>query len=145
MAENLWPAGEEFARGAAVEVVGLGFRLRHPVSPPDPFAAFDPPIRFVTLVNEAERTIDEFYVSGSQVHGVLSALQGQFGEGNVQLVCLWHSHFSLAGPSVFDLANFPEWMVGYGAIYHVPTNTTYLYNKNGILTPEDVVDLPARL
>jgi hypothetical protein len=87
------------------------------------------------LENTAERNPDgrgEFYVDGMAVSAVMNQAFMQLG-GVWDSVVLWHTHVNTVQPSAEDVAEFPDWLADAGAIYHVPTGTTTLYNRGGII------------
>lgn len=51
-----------------------------------------------------------------------------------RVVVIWHTHTATTDPSREDIDEFPEWLADYGMVYHVPSGTTTVYNKSGIIS-----------
>lgn len=93
------------------------------------------------LENVAEQNPDgrgEFFVEGETILQVMNVILMEHGEERTRV--LWHTHVNTIEPSQEDIDEFPEWLADAGAIYHVPTGTTTLYNQSGIISPVNSVE-----
>ena len=93
----------------------------------------------------------EFYIEPEDLHPVLQAIAEHAGIlklGQVvsraidelvrsRVLILWHTHIGTVSPSREDVAEFPGWLVDYGMVYHVPSDTTTLYNSAGVISNND--------
>lgn len=114
---SVWPEGETLAAAVAgvEEVVGLAF-------------ASDAGLVWERLTNVAPAHVRSalFEIDGAEVQAVCY-------RAGAEPVLLWHSHTQSVEPSKADLEFFPDWLVDYGAVYHVPSGQTTLYNKDGVI------------
>lgn len=109
------------------EFVALGFM--HPDGVSDSVMWFD-------LSAQNLAPVGEFYVEAEAVQKVLEAANAEGLNATVCNVVLWHSHYKAVEPSAADLSNLPEW-VDLGMVFHAPSQTTTLYNKGGIIIPNE--------
>ena len=79
--------------------------------------------------------VGEFLVEGEAIHAVMLKAIGE-GVSEYRRL-LWHSHYNTVEPSKADVDEFPEWLVDVGVVWHVPTQTTTLYNSGGIFQVTD--------
>ena len=121
--------------GVHMERVAIGFQ-----SPSDP-----EDVVWFAMHNEADPEVarsegrGEFYVSGEAVSRVIvqAVAEGMEAWGRI----LWHTHVATTGPSAEDVAEFPRGLFDIGMIYHVPSDTTTLYNQDGIISPVSPTEL----
>ena len=118
------------------EKVAIGFQ-----DPDDPES-----VVWFAMHNEVDEWADaaqdgrgEFYVSGEAVSRVIvqAVAEGMEAWGRI----LWHTHVATTGPSAEDVAEFPRGLFDIGMIYHVPSDTTTLYNQDGIISPVSPTEL----
>lgn len=90
----------------------------------------------------------EFLVEGPEIMRVCIAAAEQLGYLKLgqdvrarvdamlreRVVVIWHTHTATVEPSREDIDEFPEWLADAGMVYHVPTDTTTVYNKSGIIS-----------
>ncbi|WMI33099.1 hypothetical protein SEA_RIKSENGUPTA_3 [Microbacterium phage RikSengupta] len=90
----------------------------------------------------------EFFVDGTAIWDTLKAAADALGYLRIgadtrrcidamlieRVVVLWHTHTATTDPSQEDIDEFPRWLADYGMVYHVPTDTTTVYSKDGIIS-----------
>jgi len=104
-----------------VEIVGLGFLETDLTSDGRPGQ-----IDWVEMENIAENPTNTFTVNGQVVHDLLK-------ERGTKPHVVWHSHFKDAQPSRIDVEFFPSWLVGVGMVFCARTDTSSLYDQDGII------------
>lgn len=94
----------------------------------------------------------EFLVEGPEIMRVCIAAAEQLGYLRLgqdvrarvdamlreRVVVIWHTHTATVEPSREDIDEFPEWLADAGMVYHVPSNTTTVYNKSGVISSTNV-------
>jgi hypothetical protein len=165
MTRAVWPEGQIQADalwnlGNAREVVGLGFALPDSALRADLEEARSEPrlgrntMREQDRIELAARRYAErsglhwwllpnlvageghFEVSGDDLHETLKQARTRLG-AEAQAVCLWHSHYRRLEPSMADLRNYPEWLLGtqgVAVVYHAPSQTARAYNASGVIS-----------
>lgn len=135
---------ELYGVAEAREVVALGFVIGETDADASSGEGI-PIVAWFELPNVAG--VGEFMVEGQDLKAVFEsalvdpavsaaqALLSSTHPGSVLSRVLWHSHYISDVPSNADIADFPEWLVDVGMIYHVPTSRTVLYNASGIISP----------
>lgn len=92
----------------------------------------------------------EFLVEGPELMRVLSGAYEQMYDSMLgrdiracidamlreRVVVIWHTHTATTDPSREDIDEFPDWLADYGMVYHVPTSTTTVYNKSGVISSQ---------
>ncbi|UVF61332.1 hypothetical protein SEA_SPARCETUS_3 [Microbacterium phage Sparcetus] len=98
----------------------------------------------------------EFFVEGKAIWDTLRAAADALGYLRIgadtrrcidamlieRVVVLWHTHTATTDPSQEDIDEFPRWLADYGMVYHVPTDTTTVYSKDGIISSITASNLP---
>lgn len=94
--------------------------------------------------------VGEFFVDGEHLQSVLKVALTELGsdpsivgthaadqmsKANEIPRVLWHSHYLAIEPSDADIAEFPEWLVTRGLVYHAPSHTTTPYDHSGVISP----------
>ncbi|UAJ16094.1 hypothetical protein SEA_TINYMINY_3 [Microbacterium phage TinyMiny] len=135
--------------GMKQELVALG--IADGLGPSDAGADTDVSLTWFEMPNTAEPSADgrgEFFVEGSAIWDTLRAAADALGYLRIgadtrrcidamlleRVVVLWHTHTATTDPSQEDIEEFPRWLADYGMVYHVPTDTTTVYSKDGIIS-----------
>lgn len=144
---------------APKELVALGIVDKASGAASDLEDMGDVGVTWFELENSAEHPSadgrGEFFVEGEDIMRVLERASVQLGDAQLggsfrqpidallreRVVILWHTHVATTDPSQADIEEFPVWLADYGMVFHVPSQTTTVYNQSGVISSSSTLDV----